>query len=166
VTPRPVLLGSGLAALALAFPGLTPPGVALTVLGLVVLWPAVTRPGSQAPTLLLAVVLVGWLVIGADAGAPRLIGLVVAVAVVHFSAALAAVTPPRTPVHRRVLRRWAVRCAGAVAGGLAALAVVGLLPAPPLPAWTTTAAVVAVTAGVLAVAVGATRAGRAEEPPG
>jgi hypothetical protein len=166
MTPRPVLLGSGLAALALAFPGPTVLGVALTVFGLVVLWPAVTRPGSQAPTLLLAVVLVGWLGVGADAGALRLIGLVVAVAALHSSAALAAVTPPRTPVHPLLLRRWAARCAWTVAGGLGVVAVGGRLPTPPLPAWTTTAAVVAVTAGVLAVAVRWARPSRAEEPPG
>jgi hypothetical protein len=110
VTPRPVLLGGGLAALALAFPGPTPGGVALTVLGLAALWPAVARPGSQAPALLLGVVLVRWLTAGAGAGALRLVGLVVAVAVVHFAAALGQPaadprTPPGAAARRRPLRR-------------------------------------------------------------
>jgi hypothetical protein len=164
VTPRPVLLGGGLAALALAFPGPTTGGVALTVLGLAALWPAVTRPGSQAPALLLGVVLVGWLTAGADAGALRLVGLVVAVAVVHVAAALAAVSPPRTPVHRLLLRRAAVRCAAGVAAGVAVVAGTGLLPPSSVPTWTTAAAILATTAGVLAVAVRGARTGRPEQP--
>jgi hypothetical protein len=157
MTPRIALLVAGLAAVALAFPGPTPGGVALAVVTLAALWQTVARPGSQAPALFLALTVLEWLIIGAGAGLARLIGVTAAVAAVHHTAALAAVTPPRTRAHPSVVRRWVVRWAATTGGGVLVVAAAGLLPGPPPPAWTTVAAVIAVGAGVVALAVRARR---------
>ncbi|MGY1843545.1 hypothetical protein [Modestobacter sp. SYSU DS0875] len=158
MSPRVALALAGLAALLLPAPELTVLGVGLTVAGLVALGAAVVAPGSTAPAVLIGVAALSWLA-GGDAGAwGRLTALAFALAVVHATAALAAVTPRTARVPARLLLRWVGWAAGATAGGALAVAVAGLLPVPPAVP-TTVAALVG-----LAAAGGALLSARAVRP--
>jgi hypothetical protein len=149
VIPRIGLLLGGLGALALAFGGPRAPGVALTAVGAVALVLSVARPDSAAPAAVIVAAAAGWLLGGADGGVLRLVALALALALVHFSAALAAVTPVGTWIDRGVLARWAVRCAATTAGGVLVIVATGLLPATAAPAWTAGIALVALAAAAL-----------------
>jgi hypothetical protein len=156
VIPRAVLGAAGLAALVLPLPPATPAGVLLTLTGLVALGFSVLRPGSGGPAVVIAAAALSWL--AADGGrlpVGRLAALALALALVHSSAALAAVVPARAPVPAALLLRWAGWTVAATAVGGAAVAAAALLPAtaPPVPA--TLVGVVAVAAaGVLAALAG------------
>jgi len=150
VIPRIALLLGGLGALALAFAGPTASGVVLTVLGAGALLLAVAQPGSAGPAVVIGAAAAGWLLRGADGGLLRLVGLALALAVVHFSAALAAVTPVGAWIDRGVLTRWALRCAATTAVGVLVVVATGLLPETGAPAWTAGIALVALAAAALA----------------
>lgn len=145
--PRAALIVSGLAALALAFPGAGPLGVALAVVGLACLGAAVLRPWSEAPALLIAVAVATWLFAGDSAGLLRCSGLAAALCAVHFSAALTALVPPRAALDRRLLLPWVLRWAGTSVGGVVLVLATAALPRTPAPAATALAAVV-VLAGI------------------
>jgi hypothetical protein len=150
VIPRAALLVGGLSGLALAFPGPTVPGVALTVLGMAALAVSITLPDSSAPSLVIGAAAAGWLLHGPSGGLLRLAALALALAVVHFSAALGAFTPLRAWVDRGVLVRWTLRCAATAAVGVLVVAATGVLPATPAPAWTAAVAAVALATAALA----------------
>jgi hypothetical protein len=154
VTPRAALAVAGLAALLLPLPRATPLGVVLLVTGLVALGYAVLRPGSAGPAVVIATAVLAWLGTPDGPGrTARLAVLALALALVHSSAALAAVVPPRTPLPARLLLRWAGWTAAATAVGGGAVAAASLLPAtaPPVPA--TVVAVLAVAAAGTAAGV-------------
>jgi hypothetical protein len=161
VTPRIALAVAGLAAVLLPLPRATPLGVLLLVTGLVALGFSLLRPGSTGPALVITTAVLAWLGTPDGAGrTARLAALALAVALVHSSAALAAVVPLRSPVPAGLLLRWAGWTVAATAVGGGAVAAASLLPAtaPPVPA--TVVAVLAVAAaGALAggVAVSARR---------
>lgn len=148
--PRIALLLGGLGALALAFAGPTVPGVMLTALGAGALLLSVAQPESAAPAVVIVAAAAGWLLHGADGGLLRLAGLALTLAVVHFSAALAAVTPVGAWIDRRVLARWALRCAATTAGGVLVVVATGALPETGAPAWTAAVALIALAAAALA----------------
>ena len=157
MTLRIALGLAGLAALALPLPAPTVLGGGLVVIGLVALALAVLRPGSGAPAALLAAVALSWL--STPAGHVhdlRLGALALALAVVHSSAALAAVVPVRARIPAALALRWLGWTA--VSTGLGIAAIVGAsalsVALPPVPV--TIAAVLAV--GLLAAL--ATRAAR------
>ena len=143
MTARVLLAVSGLAALALPGPAVSPVGVVLTVTGLVALFVAVQQPGSGAPLVLIGVAALSWLVTGGDAGTARLVALAVCTSVVHSAAAFAAVVPPRTPVAAAVVRRWVLRTAVTTVAGVAVVGLSSRVPVPPAP-------VATVVAGLLA----------------
>lgn len=145
--PRAALTVAGLAALALAFPGVEPVAVALALVGVVALAVAVLRPWSEAPALVIAVAVASWLLAGESAGVARCVGLAAALSAVHFSASLAAVVPPRAALDRGLLLPWALRWAGTSAGGVVLVLATAALPRTPAPAATALAAAV-VIAGV------------------
>jgi hypothetical protein len=150
VIPRAALLVGGLGALALAFPGPTVSGVALTAIGVAAVAVSIANPDSAAPALVIGMAAVDWLLRGPGGGLLRLVGLALALAVVHFSAGLGAVTPFGAWVDRGVLLRWALRCAATTAGGVLVVAATGALPATPAPAWTAAVAALALAAAALA----------------
>ena len=139
--PRAALTVSGLGALALAFPGGGPLAVALTLVGVVSLAVAVVRPSSEAPALVIAVAVAAWLLLGESAGL-RCAALAAALSAVHFSAALAAVVPPRAALDRRLLLPSALRWAGTSAAGIVLVVATAALPRTPAPGATALAAVV------------------------
>ena len=157
VTPRIALAVAGLAAIVLPLPRATPLGVLLVVTGVVGLGYSLLRPGSTGPALVITTAVLAWLDSPDGPGrTARLATLALAVALVHSSAALAAVVPLRAAVPAGLLLRWAgwTAAATAVGGGAAAAASVLPATAPPVPA--TVVAVLAVaaagaTAGALAV---------------
>jgi hypothetical protein len=149
VIPRAALLLGGVGALVLAFPGPTVGGVALTVIGLAALAVSILTPDSAAPALVIGAAAADWLLRGTSGGLLRLTALALALAVVHFSAALGAFTPWRSWVDRGVLLRWAVGCAAATAGGVLIVAATGILPATPAPAWTAAVAALALAGAAL-----------------
>lgn len=158
--PRIALVAAGLAALALPLPAPDLLGGGLTVIGLIALGLAVVRPGSTAPAVLIAAAALSWLSTpdGGQHGI-RLAGLALALAVVHTSAALAAVVPVRARIPAGLLARWAGGTVVATAVGAGLVAGVGAIPATVGPVWPTVVAVLAVT--VLAgLAVTGTRPGR------
>jgi len=164
--PRAALLLGGLGALALAFPGATFPGIALAGVGLAALAVSIVNPDSAAPALVIGAAAVSWLLHGPGGGLLRLVGLALALAVVHFAAALGSFTPVRAWVDRGVLLRWAVRCAAASAGGVLIVAASGALPETPSPAWTAAVAAVALAGAALAGRVlGPSRRDTAGEEP-
>ena len=148
--PRIALLLGGLGGLALAFAGPTVPGVALTALGAGALLLSVAQPDSAGPAVVIGAAAAGWLLRGADGGLLRLVALALALAVVHFSAALAAVTPVGAWIDRRVLARWVLRGAAATAAGVLVVVATGALPETGAPAWTAAVALLSVAAAALA----------------
>jgi hypothetical protein len=125
--------------------------VLLLVTGLLALGYSLLRPGSTGPAVLIAVAVLAWPDTSDGTGRTvRLAGLALALALVHSSAALAAVVPPRAPVPSRLLLRWAGWTAGATAIGGGAVAAASLLPAtaPPVPATVVAVLAVAVAGGV------------------
>ena len=144
--PRVALTVAGLGALALAFAGSGPLAVALTVVGVACVAVAVVRPSSAAPALVIAVAVAAWLLGGESAGL-RCAALAGALSAVHFSAALAAVVPPRAALDRRLLLPWVLRWAGTSAAGIVLVLATAVLPTTPAPAATVLAAVV-VLAGI------------------
>jgi hypothetical protein len=164
VIPRAALVVAGLAGLALAFPGVGPLGVALTVAGLATLSVAVARPWSEAPALLIAFAVGTWLLAGDSAGLARCAALAAALSAVHFSAALAAVVPPRAALDRRLLLAWALRWAATTAVGVALVLATAALPRTPAPAATALAAVVVLAA--ITVAGWRLAQRPRQEPPG
>lgn len=145
--PRAALVVAGVAALALAFPGFAPLGVAVTLVGLACLAVAVVRPWSEAPALVIAAAVAAWLLAGGSVGVVRCVGLAAALCAVHFSSALAAVVPPRAALERRLLVPWALRWAATSLGGVVLVLATATLPGTPAPAATALAAVV-VLAGI------------------
>jgi hypothetical protein len=153
VTPRAALAVAGLAALLLPLPRATPLGVVLLVTGLVALGYAVLRPGTAGPAVVIATAVLAWLGTPDGPGrTARLAVLALALALVHSSAALAAVVPLRAPVPPRLLLRWAGWTVAATAVGGGAVAAASLLPSAVPP-------VAATVAGVLAVALAGAAAG-------
>jgi hypothetical protein len=148
VIPRAALVLGGLGALALAFPGATPAGVALTAVGLAALAVSLVQPDSAGPAVLIGAAAAGWLLRGPD-GAGRLVALAAALAVVHFAAALASAAPVGAWLDRAVLWRWALRWAATTAGGLLLVAATGILPATTEPAWTAGLALLALAGAAL-----------------
>jgi hypothetical protein len=154
VIPRGVLAVAGLAAVVLPLPRATPLGVLLLVTGLGALGFSLVRPGSAGPAVLITATVLAWPATPDGPGrTARLAVLALALALVHSSAALAAVVPPRTPLPARLLLRWAGWTAAATAVGGGAVAAASLLPAtaPPVPA--TVVAVLAVAAAGAAAGV-------------
>jgi hypothetical protein len=147
VIPRAAVVVAGLAALALAFPGAGPLGVALVLVGLAALAVALVRPWSEAPALVIAAAVAAWLLGDGSAGVLRCAGLAAALCAVHFSAALAAVVPPRAALDRRLLLPWALRWVATSAVGIVLVLATAALPRTPAPAATALAAVV-VLAGI------------------
>jgi hypothetical protein len=156
MSPRVALAVAGLAALALAGPTATVPGVALGTIGLFILAGAVWYPGTTAPAMLIGLVALTWVAGPGTGTTVRLPALALAVAVVHSAAALAAVVPTRSRVPATLLLRWAGWTLLATVGGVAAVGVTALLPetAP------VTATVAALGALAAAVVVGALVTGR------
>ena len=147
MTPRIALAVAGLAAIALPLPRATPLGVLLLVTGVVGLGYSLLRPGSTGPALVIATAVLAWL--DSPDGSwrtARLAALALAVALVHSSAALAAVVPVRAAVPPRLLLRWAGWTAAATAVGGGAVAAASLLPATAPPVPVTVVAVLAVVA--------------------
>jgi hypothetical protein len=157
VSPRVALAGAGLAALLLAGPTATIPGFGLGVIGLFTLGGAVRYPGTTAPAMLIGVLALIWVAGPGDAAPGRLAALALALAVVHSSAALAAVVPVRSRVPAPLLLRWAGWTLLATVGGVAAVEAVALLPASaPVPV--TVAALAALGGAVVAGSLVARRA--------
>jgi hypothetical protein len=150
VIPRIALLLGGLGALALAFPGATAPGVVVTALGAGALLLSVAQPDSTGPAVVIGAAAAAWLLRGTDGGLLRLGGLALALAVVHFSAALAAVIPVGAWIDRGVLARWALRSVATTAAGVLAVVATGALPETGAPAWTAAVALLALAAAALA----------------
>ena len=148
--PRAALAAGGLAALALAFPGAGALAVILLVSGLAALMLSVFRPWSAAPAVLMAVAVGLVLLTGGSMGLPRMAALATTLAVVHFSAALAAVVPAGATVQRSLLLSWALRCAAVSAAGLLLVLATALLPTTPAPLVTATGAVVVLTGAAVA----------------
>ena len=149
--PRAVLAVAGLAALLLPLPQATPLGVLLLVTGLVALGYSLLRPGSTGPALLITVAVLAWPSTPDGPGRTvRLAVLALAIALVHSSAALAAVVPLRAPVPVALLLRWAGWTAAATVVGAGAVAAASLLPAtaPPVPATVVAVLAVAVAGAV------------------
>lgn len=108
MSPRITLAVAGLAALVLPLPAATPLGVVLSVTGLVALGYSVARPGSSAAAVLIAAAALAWLdTPPGHQHLARLAALALAIAVVHSSAALAAVVPAHADVPAALLLRWA-----------------------------------------------------------
>jgi hypothetical protein len=165
VIPRSTVLAAGLAALALPLPAATVLGVALTLTGLIALGLSVVRPGSAAPAVLIAAAALSWLSTPAGHGhAVRLVALAFALAVVHSSAALAAVLPARAAVPAGLLLRWAGWTAAATALGAGLVAGIPAVVAAAPPGWTSVAAVLGI--GALAVRVTAAARRSGERPGG
>jgi hypothetical protein len=158
VIPRIALAVAGLAALVLPLPRATPLGVVLLLTGLVALGYAVLRPGSPGPALVIVTAALAWLATpdGPDRTA-RLAALALAVALVHSSAALAAVLPLRAGVPAGLLLRWAGWTAAATAVGGGVVAAASLLPTGVAPVPATVVAVLGVVGAGAAAGALATR---------
>lgn len=143
--PRVALGVAGLAALALPLPGAQPLGVGLTLLGVLALARSLRQPGSTGPAAVIAAAALSWLSSpGGQMHDVRLVALALALAVVHSSAALAAVVPPRSRVPGPLLARWAGWTVAATAAGVAAVEVPSLLHRTPGPVPITVAVLLAV----------------------
>ena len=163
--PRGALAVAGLLALAAPLPAPTILGLTVTGAGLVALWYSVDSPGSGGPAVLIALAAVSWLATSADHHHTlRLVTLALAVAVVHSSAALAAVVPVRAALPAALLLRWAGWTVLAPALGAGALAAASLLTAPDVGAPVTVATATAVLA-LGALGAGAARLGLRRFPP-
>lgn len=145
--PRLALVLAGLAALVLPLPAPDLLGGGLTLIGLLALGISAVRPGSTAPAVVIAAAAVSWLSTpDGDGHAARLAGLALALALVHASAALAAVVPARARVPLGLAARWAGWTAAATALGAGLMAGVSRFPASAGPVWPTVVAVLAVAA--------------------
>lgn len=144
MTARVLVAVSGLSAVLLPGPSLDLLGVLLTVVGLAATGAAVRAPGSDGPLVAIAAAAASWWASGS--GTAALVGLTVAVSVLHAAAAFAAVVPVGAPVARDVVRAWMVRTTLTTAGGLLVVGLALLLP-------TGGPAVVTVLAGLAAVLV-------------
>src|SRR5256885_13163765 len=101
----------------------------VTVIGLAALGHAVYRPGSTSPALVILAAVLTWLATPAnELHVVRLVGLALAISVVHASAALAAVVPPRAHVPARLALRWAGWATIAAVVGVGVLGAASLLP--------------------------------------
>src|SRR3954467_8885284 len=118
---------AGLLALALSLPSGAVP--VLTVIGVLALGYSLVRPGSAGPALVISAAVLSWLATPSGAAhAARLVGLALAVSVLHASAALAALVPLHARVPGRLARRWAGWAAVATIVGVGALGAASLVP--------------------------------------
>jgi len=150
--PRIALGVAGLVALALGLP--TGGMFVVTVVGVAALVHSVYRPGSTSPALVIVAAVVTWLATPAtELHDVRLVGLALAISVVHASASLAAVVPARARVPVGLVLRWAAWATAAAFVGVGVLGAASLLPtARPGLLVTTGAVIAAALGGVLLVA--------------
>ena len=125
--PRLAMGVAGLLALALSLPtGAVP---VLTVIGVIALGYSLLRPGSASPALVISVAVLSWLATPSGAAhVARLVGLALAVSVLHASAALAALVPLHARVPGRLALRWVGWAAVATTVGVGALGAASLVP--------------------------------------
>ncbi len=148
--PRIALVAGGLAAMALAFPKAGALSVILLVTGLAALVLSALRPWSAAPAALMAAAVGLFLLTSGSAGLPRIAALATALAVVHFSAALAAVVPVNATVERALLWWWVLRCGVVSAGGLLLVLATAALPTTPAPLASAVGAIAVLPAAAVA----------------
>ena len=151
--PRVSVAVAGLLALALPLP--TGGLLVVTVVGIVSLVFAVVRPGSASPAVVIVAAALSWLATPSGSShVARLVGLALAVSVLHVSAALAAVVPAGGRVPTRLALRWLGWAVVAATVGVGVLGAASLLPTARTGLLVTTAAVVgAAFGGVLLVAI-------------
>src|SRR3954447_12891506 len=125
--PRLAMAVAGLLALALSLPAGAVP--VLTVIGGLSLGYSLVRPGSAGAALVLSVAVLAWLATpSGSAHTARLVGLALAVSVLHASAALAALVPLHARVPGRLALRWVGWAAVATTIGAGALGAASLVP--------------------------------------
>ena len=151
--PRVAVAVAGLLALALPLP--TGGLLVVTVVGAVALVFAVVRAGSAAPAVVIVAAVLSWLATPSGSSyVARLLGLALAVSLLHVSAALAAVVPSGGRVPTRLALRWIGWATSAAVIGTGALGAASLLPTARTELLVTTGAVVAAAfGGVLLVAL-------------
>ena len=125
--PQVAVAVAGLLALALPLP--TGGLLVVTVVGVLSLVFAVLRPGSAAPAVVIAAAVLTWLATPSGSShVARLVGLALAVSLLHAGAALAAVVPSGGRVPTRLALRWLGWAVVAATVGVGALGAASLLP--------------------------------------
>ena len=152
MTPRVAMGVAGLLALVLPLPS---GGVhVLTVIGLLALGYSLMRPGSAGPAFVIMAAILSWLATPAGSlHALRLVGLALAISVLHASAGLAALVPRHARVPGGLALRWVGWAAVTTTVGAGALGAASLISTSGTTLPVTVAAVaLAAIAGAVAVA--------------